>query len=125
MPDLEQLSGIAEQEFSDIIESTEIIRDKLRVVLIDESFIDFWWSAEIPGRFACHWERTHIDGKIFRHNNMPHSKWQSVQTFPQHYHDGGTGEVIASFLANDPEGAVREFLAYARVRLNKSPQRRH
>ncbi|MBI3913158.1 MAG: hypothetical protein HY327_03010 [Chloroflexi bacterium] len=117
MPSLEQLASIDEQEFPDIVESTSIIRDKLRVVLIDESFIDFWWSSEIDGRFACHWERTHVDGKHFRHNNMPHAKWKSVKTFPKHFHDGDTGEVIESFLSEDPEGAVREFLGYARGKL--------
>ena len=120
MADLPQLAAIAEQEFPDLVESSEIIRNKLRVVLVDESFIDFWWSAEIEGRFACHWERFHIDGKVFRHNNMPHAKWKSVKTFPQHFHDGDTGEVIESFLATDPEGAVREFLAYARTKLGRS-----
>ena len=118
MANLEGLSAIAEQEFSDIVDSTDIIRDKLRMVLVDGSFIDFWWSTEIAGRFACHWERTHLDGKIFRHNNMPHARWKSVKTFPQHFHDGESGEVVESFLADDPEGAVREFLAYARMKLS-------
>jgi len=36
MPDLEQLAAIVEQEFSDIVESTDIVRDKLHVILIDE-----------------------------------------------------------------------------------------
>jgi hypothetical protein len=119
MPNLTQLAAIAAYEFTDIVESAEIIRDKLRVLLIDTSFIDFWWLSEIPGRFACHWERTHVDGKVFRHNNMPHAKWKEVETFPQHFHDGDSGEVVESFLANDPEGAVRGFLSYARDRLSK------
>lgn len=119
MPNLEQLASIAEQEFADIVESTTILRDKLRVILSDTSFIDFWWSQEIPGRFACHWERAHVDGTYFRHNNMPHARWKDVQTFPQHFHDGAKGEVIESFLANDPEGAVRGFLGYAREILNQ------
>ena len=54
MPNLKQLAAIAEQEFPDLVESTSIMRDKLRVVLIGESFIDFWRSSEIRGRFACH-----------------------------------------------------------------------
>ena len=120
MADLARLASIAEEEFPDIVESTDIIRDKLRVVLVDESFIDFWWSAEIKDRFACHWERSHIDGKTFRHNNMPHSQWKSVGTFPQHFHDGDSGAVVESFLAIEPEGAVREFLEYARNKLRRS-----
>jgi hypothetical protein len=119
MPDLEQLATIAEQEFTDIVESTSIIRDKLRMVLTDGSFIDFWWSSEIVGRFACHWERKHVNGKFFRHNNMPHDKWKSVKTFPKHFHNGDTGEVIESLLADDPAGAIREFLSYARTKLSQ------
>ena len=117
MPNLEQLSALVEQTFPDIVESTEIIRNKLRVTLTDESFIDFWWLLEIPGRFACHWERTHVDGKTFRHNNMPHAQWRTIKTFPKHFHDGDTGEVVESFLSDDPETAVREFLGYARTKL--------
>jgi len=50
---------------------------------------------------------------------MPHDKWKSVKTFPKHFHDGDTGEVIESFLAEDPESAIREFLAYVRTTLSK------
>jgi hypothetical protein len=119
MPNLEKLAAIAEQEFPEIVESTSFIRDKLRVVLIDESFVDFWWSSEIEGRFACHSERGHVDGKYFRHNNMPHAKWKSVNTFPKHFHEGDAGEVVDSFLAEDPEQAIREFLRYARGKLTR------
>lgn len=52
MPDLQQLRRIAETEFLDVVQSTTIIRDKLRVVLTDGSYIDFWWSSQIPGRYA-------------------------------------------------------------------------
>jgi hypothetical protein len=31
----------------------------LRVLITDGSYLDFWWSLEIPGRFAHHWERSH------------------------------------------------------------------
>ena len=61
MADLRRLRRIAEEDFSDTVESTDIVRDKLRVPLHDGSYIDFWWSTRIPGRFAYHWERTHID----------------------------------------------------------------
>jgi hypothetical protein len=50
MPDLERLRRIAEIEFLEIVRTTAIIRNKLRVVLVDGSYIDFWWSSQIPGR---------------------------------------------------------------------------
>ena len=40
MPDLERLRRIAETEFLSLVRSTTILRDKLRVLLIDGSYID-------------------------------------------------------------------------------------
>ena len=75
MVDLLALQRIAETDYADIVVGTRIVDAKLRVLLIDESYLDFWWSLEIPGRFAHHWERSHVDGTVYRHDNMPHSKW--------------------------------------------------
>ena len=72
MPDLESLGRLAEVEFLEIVQSTAIIENKLRVTLIDGSYIDFWWSEELSGRFAYHWERIRIDGTVYRHDNIPH-----------------------------------------------------
>jgi hypothetical protein len=119
MVNVARLAALTEQEFSDIVESTSVIRGKLRVILTDASFVDFWWSTEIEGRFACHWERRHVDGRFFRHDNMPHAQWKNIKTFPKHFHDGDTGEIIESFLAEDPENAVREFLAYAQKKIDR------
>jgi hypothetical protein len=119
MVNLHQLELIAESEFADVVQMTEIIRDKLRVLLNDGSFIDFWWSSQIQGRFAHHWERTHIDGTIYRHDNMPHSRWKYVATFPQHFHDGSPNNVTESYLLTEPEEAVRQFLEFARTLAHK------
>ncbi|MCX9074041.1 MAG: DUF6516 family protein [Candidatus Methanoperedens sp.] len=77
-----RLSQIAEIEFSDIVEMAEESEDKLRIYLIDESYIDVWFSRKMEGRYAYHWERGHIDGKIYRHDNIPHKRWEYVKTFP-------------------------------------------
>ncbi|MBO9370488.1 MAG: hypothetical protein J7575_05290 [Chloroflexi bacterium] len=118
MINLFRLARIARTEFSDIVVATTVIRDKLRVVLEDGSYIDFWWSAKIPGRFAHHWERIHVDGTIYRHDNMPHPRWKGVSTFPQHYHQEKPDVVVESYLPSDsPEAAVRAFLTFARQTL--------
>jgi hypothetical protein len=118
MVNLHRLAQIAIREFPDIVIATTIIRDKLRILLQDSSYIDFWWSSKIPGRFAHHWECMHVDGAIYRHDNMPHPRWQDVDTFPQHYHEGDQNHVIDSFLPpNPPETALRAFLAFARQKL--------
>lgn len=113
MPDLERLRRIAETEFLTLVRSTVIIRDKLRVVLVDSSYIDFWWSTQISGRYAHHWERRHIDGTIYRHDNMPHPQWQGVASFPKHFHSKDQQTVMESTLATDPEQTVRQFLTFA------------
>lgn len=54
MPDLYHLRQIAERELPDLVRSTAILRDKLRVLLVDDSYLDFWGSSQFPGRFAPH-----------------------------------------------------------------------
>lgn len=120
MVNLNLLRTIAEVEFSDIVTSTSIIDDKLRVMIIDNSFIDFWWSHKFPERFAYHWERRHIDGTIYRHDNAPHQKWRHVSSFPQHFHFKFDSNVVTSTLNPLPKIAVREFLAFARELLSNS-----
>jgi hypothetical protein len=118
MPDLERLRRIAETEFLALVRATTILRDKLRVVLVDDSYIDFWRSTQIPGRYAQHWERRHVDGTIYRHDNMPHPQWRGVSSYPKHFHAGDQQTVLESGLAADPEQALRQFLTFARSKLS-------
>ncbi|MFQ5771686.1 MAG: DUF6516 family protein [bacterium] len=120
MIDLEPLIEIACTEYSDIVVSTAIINHKLRITLIDGSYIDFRWSINLPGRFSHHWERRDISGEIYRHDNSPHSKWKKIKTFPQHFHFGSDSKVVDSKLSTTPDFAVREFLAFARQQLSES-----
>ena len=113
MPDLEGLGRLAEAEFFEIVQSTAIIENKLRVALVDGSYIDFWWSEEISGRFAYHWERTRIDGTVYRHDNIPHLRWQAVASFPKHFHAGAQQTVIESDISENPEQGIRQFLRFA------------
>ena len=99
MPDLESLGRLAEVEFLDIVQSTAIIENKLRVTLIDGSYIDFWWSEELSGRFAYHWERIRIDGTVYRHD----LRWRTVDSFPKHFHSGTQQTVIESNISDNPE----------------------
>lgn len=110
----QKLSYIVEVEFSDIVETVEEAEDKLRIYLIDGSFIDVWFSIKISGRYAYHWERTHIDGKIYRHDNIPHKKWEFVKTFPKHFHCGSEKEVTESSISDNSEEAIREILTFGR-----------
>ncbi|WP_202319186.1 toxin-antitoxin system TumE family protein [Archaeoglobus neptunius] len=80
------------------------------------SFVDVWISERLS-RYAYHWERRHIDGKVFRHDNIPHAKWKYVETFPKHFHNGSEGNVVESYISEKPEEAVKEFLTFVKEKL--------
>lgn len=112
--DIDKLKDIAQIEFSRIVEAV-ILTDinELRIVLIDGSFIDVWFSLKLEGRYSYHWERKFIDGFIYRHNNAPHKKWKDISTFPKHFHEGSEDNVVPSDISENPELALREFLSFA------------
>lgn len=114
MADLVALEAIIDTEYADIVVDSKIMDGKIRVFLTDNSYLDFWWSEVSPGRFAHHWNRLHVDGSIYRHDNAPHKKRQHVSTFPKHYHSGSEGHVIESHIPDDPEAAIRFFLDFCR-----------
>ena len=53
---IEKLARIAEIEFSDIVDTTELIGTKLRIILTEEGFIDVWLSRKLSNRFGYHWK---------------------------------------------------------------------
>jgi hypothetical protein len=65
-------------------------------------------------RFGFHWERQHLDDRIFRYDNFPDTNWSGVSTFPFHFHDGDQETVVASPFAPTLEQGFREFLEFAR-----------
>ena len=116
-----QLKETFDREFADIIEDSEIILShsgrarKLRINLIDGTFIDIWYSPD--GDYSFHWEQTDIRRQVYRHDNAPHLKWSYVRTFPKHCHDGTQDNVVESHLPDKPEDALREFLLIVRKKL--------
>jgi Family of unknown function (DUF6516) len=116
--DVERLRGLAEIEFADIVTAV-IIPDlnELRILLTDGSFVDVWFSLKLQGRYSFHWERRAIDGKIYRHDNAPHRRWEAVATFPRPFHSGSETNVVESHLSPDPAQALRAFLTFVRATL--------
>lgn len=116
-----QLKGIAEKEFAEVVEDSEVINSytgrprKLRLILIDNTFVDIWYS--INGEYSFHWEQAEIRNQIYRHDNAPHLKWSYVKTFPKHCHNGRQGNVIESDLPDEPEEALRRFLRLVKKEL--------
>ena len=118
---VEQLRDIAEVEFVDIVVEAFIPDlNELRIILADGSFVDVWFSLKLQGRYSFHWERRAIDGTIYRHDNAPHRRWESVATFPRHFHNGSETNVSESHLSPVSETALREFLAFVRATLDTS-----
>ena len=115
--------NIAQKEFSDIIENTEIIVtsswrvNKLRFNIVDNSFVDVWYSLE--GRYSFHWEQSGVREYIYRHDNAPHIKWKNIKTFPKHCHDRSEENVVESTLSDNPNDALREFLSIVRKKLRE------
>lgn len=108
---------VAAEQFSDVIVFAERLYGKLRMHVIDGSYVDVWFSRKIPGRYAYHWERRHIDGSIYRHNNRPHEHLKNMKSFPKHLHNGSEDDVKDSTINDNPVEAVREFLSFIRSRL--------
>jgi hypothetical protein len=115
---LDTLRRIAEVEFAAIVAQTDLLGAKLRVVLTDNSYVDVWLSRKLVERFGFHWERRHLDGRIYRYDNFPDTNWSSVSTFPFHFHHGNQDTVIAAPFAATPEQGFREFMAFAQRTIN-------
>ena len=118
---------LARDEFTHLIESGEIVYTprglplKLRLTLIDSSLIDIFLSSS--GRYSYHWERRHIDGTIYRHDNAPHERWRRIETFPKHFHNSAEADENCepSYIADQPEEALRGFLRFIHDTLGSPP----
>ena len=84
--------------FSDIVVDTKILKLpsgeplKLRVYIVDGSFLDIWIS--VFGKYSYHWERREINRKIYRHDNAPHNAWNHLKSFPKHFHNGKENRAV-------------------------------
>ena len=106
----DELAEIAEEEFFDVVLHTQIMAGKLRLHIVDGSYLDIWFSMKIEGRFAYHWERRTIDGSVYRYDNRPHEKLRYMKSFPMHFHDGSDEEIKESEFGEDPKEILRAFL---------------
>ncbi len=114
MVSIEELARVAEIEFSDIVEHTETIGTKLRVVLIEDGFVDIWLSRKLEGRFGFHWEQEST-ALSYRYDNFPNTQWKYVPTYPFHFHDGSQNNVTDSFcFEKDITDGFRGFMRWVR-----------
>lgn len=103
---------ITEIEFSEIVQFTIFFPTKLRIQIIDNSFIDVHISKKIPLYFAFHWERRHIDKTVFRYDNFPDPKWKNISTFPKHFHYKNEDNIIVPDFATDIEQGFHDFMRF-------------
>ncbi len=118
---------IAEIEFQKIVSGTDDLGQKLRIYLVDKSFVDVFLSTQSAvQRFSFHWERQHIDKTIYRLDNTPDPKWKAITGYPLHFHQEAYGMVVASpFSTSEVETLFREFMRFMqkkmKVPLPRSP----
>ncbi len=109
------LREIVMVEYADIVVGVLLPGpNEMRIFVKDGSFVDVWFSLKLVGRYSYHWERQALDGTVYRHDNAPHQRWQSVRTFPAHFHAGSENQVVESELSLIPEDALRQFLTFVR-----------
>lgn len=112
--------GICESQFPDIITAWIIKSNKLRLFIIDGSYMDVWFSVTLANRFAYHWERRLVDGSIYRLDNRPHQELISLSGYPVHFHNGVDSVVEESTFSIDLEAAFIEFLEMVRQRVGNT-----
>ncbi len=118
--DTQALKHIVDNEFAEFVNDIqEPFINELRINLNDESFVDVWYSINLENRYSYHWERKHIDGSVYRHDNAPHIKWKEIETFPKHFHNISEENVEASFISDKPENAIRDMMNFVKNKIEK------
>lgn len=117
MPTVDEIKRIAEIEFADIVKNTYQIDYKLRILLINNSFIDVNLSQKLSDRFGFHWECRDTKGTIYRYDNFPDKNWQSIATFPHHFHNGSQNKVEPSPFPPSIIEGFRAFMVFIRNKL--------
>ncbi len=112
-----QLQKIAEIEFRDIVKISFMKDYKLRVILIDGSFIDVNVSQKLKDKFSFHWECK--NEKMYRYDNFPDKKARKLKTFPFHFHNGSQENIVESEFSTNLEEGFRNFLNFIRKELKE------
>ena len=113
------LAQLASTEYTDLVIKAAFIGgtpanpNKLRLTIVDGSFLDVWLSAD--GDYSYHWEQRRQRGKLYRWDNAPHHP--RVLPSPHHKHDGDEATIVESRLSSSPETALRQVLEFVRQHL--------
>ncbi len=116
---LRKLRALVINSYPEIVIAARIVHGKLRIYLADGSFVDVWISRRLPGRYAIHWERRHIDGAIHRWDNTPHEAHRHIPTFPHHFHEEYDHIVKPFHYPGSIEEALKEVLRYIKEKIGE------
>ncbi len=120
MNKLENLKSIAEIEFKEIVKHAYIKNYKLRIILIDGSFIEVVISQKLKNKFSFHWEC--LDNCIYRYDNFPDKKARKLKTFPYHFHNGNQENIVESQFSKEIVEGFREFLTFVSEKIKPEKQ---
>ncbi len=118
----QRIADIAKKSFNDLVTRADFLGgtaanpDKVRISIIDGSFLDIWLSEE--GDYSYHWERRRQSGEIFRWDNAPHHP--QIKTYPDHFHKYNEQNVISSKLSSNCDVATRKVLEFIRKYIRKT-----
>lgn len=117
MADLDDLKRVAEVEFADIVRTSIRIDYKMRIILINGSFIDVFISEKLPNKFGFHWECMDEPGTIYRYDNVPDKRWKNLETYPFHFHKCSQDAVENSSFPQTPIEGFKAFMEFVKEKL--------
>lgn len=117
IPTIQILKNVADLEFHSIVKTSYIINYKLRIILIDDSYIDVNVSSKISGKFGFHWETRNAMDEIYRYDNFPDINWKEIDSFPYHFHNGSQSNVISSPFPKEIIPAFNSFMNFVKEKI--------
>ena len=118
----QKLARITSSEFKDILKQEPLVlRDRIRLLFIDESFMDIHYPVDHD--YSFHWQRKR---ELYRINTAPNHP--EIETFPRHIHAGEEENITSDTITspnNPPEENLRQVLKWVKEKLkNKREERK-
>ena len=110
------IARCAEEYFSEILSEAPIIySDKVRLVFVDNSYMDIRYPVD--SKYSFHWQ---FEKEIIRIDTAPHHR--QLSTYPGHIHAGKEEHVVEDTVTkinNTIEENVKCVLQFVRRKLEK------
>jgi hypothetical protein len=100
---------IISDEFADLVVDVELYADRMKLTLIDGSWIDVRYPVE--NKFSFHWQRGE---NIYRIDTAPHHR--NIKTFPRHIHFGSESNIVEDYVTKgfSAEQNFRNFMKWVK-----------